>query len=133
MTIAQCLAPYFGDLGKFSTFFSVVFQASTGKKLWEKTWKNFGTQNFDAKHPANVHFLLRVIQSDCFDFYHSLQLYDQQFMLQLQSYVLDNTCSHEKPKKPGFPLSHSQLLQCHFDSNKKKTLLVTPNFGCIRR
>ena len=32
-TLAQCLASYFGDPGKFSMVFSIVFQASTGKKL----------------------------------------------------------------------------------------------------
>ena len=31
-----CLASYLGDSEKFSMFFSVVFQASTGKKLWGK-------------------------------------------------------------------------------------------------
>ena len=31
--------------------FSVVFQASTGKKLWGKNHgKNHGTRKFDAKH-----------------------------------------------------------------------------------
>ena len=47
--LAQCLESYFGDPGKFSMVFSVVFQASTGKKLWGK---NHGTRKFDAKHSA---------------------------------------------------------------------------------
>ena len=41
--------------GKFSMVFSVVFQASTGKKLWGKNHgKNPGTRKFDAKHSANI-------------------------------------------------------------------------------
>ena len=52
--LAQCLASYLGDLRKFSMFFSVVFQASTGKKLWGKNHgKNHGTLNSDAKHSTN--------------------------------------------------------------------------------
>ena len=39
-TVAQCLASYLGNLGKFSMHFSVDFQASTGKKFWGKTMKN---------------------------------------------------------------------------------------------
>ena len=35
MSIAQCLASYFGDPVKFSMVFFVVFQASTGKKRRE--------------------------------------------------------------------------------------------------
>ena len=35
-TLAQCLALYFGDPGKFSMGFSIVFQAGTGKKLLGK-------------------------------------------------------------------------------------------------
>ena len=53
MILAQCLASYFRDRGKFSMFFSVVFQASTGKKLRKKNHgKKFGTRKFDAKHYA---------------------------------------------------------------------------------
>ena len=49
--LAQRLASYFGDPGKFSMFFSVVFQASTGKKLLGKKHRHFhGTQKFDAAH-----------------------------------------------------------------------------------
>ena len=40
-TLAQCLASYLGDLGKFSMFFPTVFQASTGKKLWGKKHGKF--------------------------------------------------------------------------------------------
>ena len=51
--LAQCLASYFGDPGQFSMFFSIVFQASTGKKLQRKNLgKNPGTKKFDAKHSA---------------------------------------------------------------------------------
>ena len=35
-TLAQCVASYFGDPGKFSMGFSIVFQAGTGKKLLGK-------------------------------------------------------------------------------------------------
>ena len=52
-TLAQCLALYLGDPGKFSMGFSVVFQARTGKKLWENNHgNNYGTRKFDAKHSA---------------------------------------------------------------------------------
>ena len=34
-TLAQCLASYFGDPGKFSMVFSIVFQASTGENFGE--------------------------------------------------------------------------------------------------
>ena len=45
-TIAQCLAAYLGDSGKFSIVFFVLFQASTGKKLQEKiTEKITGPRN----------------------------------------------------------------------------------------
>ena len=58
LTKAQCLASYFGDPGKFSMFFFVVFQASTGKKLREKNpGKNFGTRRFDAKHSTTTGLL----------------------------------------------------------------------------
>ena len=40
-SLAQCLASYFLDPQKFSIFFSIVFQTSTGKNLWEKVWKIF--------------------------------------------------------------------------------------------
>ena len=36
-TVARCLASYFGNPGKFSVVFTVVFQASRGKKPHEKT------------------------------------------------------------------------------------------------
>ena len=53
-TLAQCLALYLGDQGKFSMGFSVVFQASTGKKLRENNHgNNYGTREIDAKHSAN--------------------------------------------------------------------------------
>ena len=53
--LAQCLESYLGDPGKFSMFFSVVFQASTGKKLRGKNQgKNPGTRKFDAKHSIIV-------------------------------------------------------------------------------
>ena len=46
---------YLGYPGKFSMGFSIVFQASKGKKLWENNHGNdYGTRKFDAKHSANV-------------------------------------------------------------------------------
>ena len=46
-TVAQFLASYFGDPGKFSMFFFIVFLAS--KDLGEKKHGKFhGTRNFDA-------------------------------------------------------------------------------------
>ena len=53
--VAQCLALCLGDPGKFSMGFSVVFQASTGKKLRGKNHgKNIRTQRFDVKHSTIV-------------------------------------------------------------------------------
>ena len=50
-TLARCLALYLGDPRKFSMGFSVNFQASAGKKLWEnKDGNSYGTCKFDAKH-----------------------------------------------------------------------------------
>ena len=46
ISLAQCLALYLGDLGKFSMGCFVVFQASTGKRLWEYNYGN------DIKHSA---------------------------------------------------------------------------------
>ena len=53
--LAQCLASYFRDPGKFSKFFSVVCQASNGKKLCEENHGTFqGTREFDATHSAII-------------------------------------------------------------------------------
>ena len=51
--MVQCLSSYFEDPGKFAMVLSVGFQASTGKKLWKKSWKNHETKKFDAKNSAN--------------------------------------------------------------------------------
>ena len=49
--IVQYLASYFGDPGIFSMVFSIVFQASTGKKFRGRNHgKNHGTRKFDAEH-----------------------------------------------------------------------------------
>ena len=53
ISLAQCLALYLGNLGKFFMGFSVVFQASTGKKLRENNnCNNYGTRKLDVKHSA---------------------------------------------------------------------------------
>ena len=55
VSLVQCLALYLGYPGKFSMVFSLVFQASTDKKLWENNHKNdYETREFDAKHSASV-------------------------------------------------------------------------------
>ena len=55
ITIAKCLALYLWDPGNFPCLFSVVFQASTSKKIWGKNQENnHGTRKFDANHSANV-------------------------------------------------------------------------------
>ena len=40
-TLAQCLASYLGDLGKFFMYFPLLFQAGTGKKLCGKNTEQF--------------------------------------------------------------------------------------------
>ena len=53
-TKAQCLTSYFQDPGKFSMISSIVFQASTGKKLRGKNHRqNHGTRK-DDKHSAKM-------------------------------------------------------------------------------
>ena len=50
-------------------FFSVVLQASTGKKLQENNHgNNYGTRKFDAKHSTTIKYgssLLRHVPSIC--------------------------------------------------------------------
>ena len=55
--LGQCFASYLGDLGKFSMGFSVVFHASTGKKLHESKVIKYGMRKFVAKRSA---FLVKI-------------------------------------------------------------------------
>ena len=65
--LAQCLASYFRDPGKcYMFFFSVVFQASTGKKLCGKKAQKFDATNTaivsrdDSENHANSHNVQRL-------------------------------------------------------------------------
>ena len=54
-SLAQFFDLYFGDPGKCSMVFSIVFQASTVKKLVEKNYGNsHETHRFDAKHSVQI-------------------------------------------------------------------------------
>ena len=54
-TLAQCLVSYFGDPWKFSTVYSVVFQAGTRKKnLGKNTEKIEGPENLMLKIPLLI-------------------------------------------------------------------------------
>ena len=55
MTEGPCLASYSRDQGKFSMFFSMVFQASKDKKFrGEKQGKFRRIWRFDFTHSANI-------------------------------------------------------------------------------
>ena len=56
-TVAQCLASYFRDRGKFSLFFGSFSGQHRQESLGKNHEKNFGTRIFDAKHSTSVQCL----------------------------------------------------------------------------
>ena len=61
-SLAQCLASYFGDPGKFFMFFSIDFKTSTGQKLQKENHReNHGTRKCDDKE-INIATLKGVLK-----------------------------------------------------------------------